>query len=524
MSAKKLPTTNTLIERPPVVAVMGHIDHGKSTLLDYIRKTNTCAKEAGGITQHIAAYEVCHERNGKKNNITFLDTPGHAAFKGIRVRGANVADIAILIVSAEEGVKPQTVEALNCIKEAGIPYIVGINKMDSPKANLERTKQSLAEHEIYIEGYGGQISWAGISGKTGEGVPELLDLVLLTAELAELKGDLSKKAEGVVIESKLDPRKGLSGTLIIKDGTLKKGMFVVCDTSLTPVRAIEDFMGARIEEAHFSSPIKLIGFDSTPTIGEIFRVFDTKREAEAAVAEAVEKKSAAKIAKSAAKNATGTMTASGAAGAGAANDARENVTITLIIKADVSGTMEAIQHEIAKIKNDKVQIKLVQSGVGTITEADVKMAVVQPGTKILGFNVAIDTQAKMMGERLNVEVHSFDIIYKLIEWVEEAVAKSVPKVTAEEVSGTAKILKIFSKTKDKQVVGGRVLGGIVNIGADVRIMRRDGEIGKGKIRELQQKKEKVSEVNKDSEFGTMIESKVEIAPGDQIECYSLVTK
>lgn len=513
MSAKKLPTTSTLIERPPVVAVMGHIDHGKSTLLDYIRKTNTCAKEAGGITQHIAAYEVCHTRGSKKNFITFLDTPGHAAFKGIRVRGANVADIAILIVSAEEGVKPQTIEALNCIKEAGIPYIVGINKMDSPKANLERTKQSLAEHEIYIEGYGGQISWAGISGKTGEGVPELLDLVLLTAELAELKGDLSKKAEGIVIESKLDPRKGISGTLIIKDGTLKKGTFVVCDTSLTPVRAIEDFTGARIEEAHFSSPVKLLGFDSTPTIGEIFRIFDTKREAEAAVAEAVAKKVAAKNTKGSAKNTASTT-----------SDASDSVTITLIIKADVSGTMEAIQHEIGKIKNDKVQIKLVQSGVGTITEADVKMAVVQPGTKILGFNVAVDTQAKMMAERLNVETHSFDIIYKLIEWIEEAVAKNVPKVTVEEVSGTAKILKVFSKTKDKQVVGGRVLGGIVNIGADVRIMRRDAEIGKGKIRELQQKKEKVSEVNKDSEFGTMIESKIEIAPGDQIECYSLVTK
>ena len=405
--------------------------------------------------------------------------------------------------------KPQTVEALNCIKEAGIPYIVGINKMDSPKANLERTKQSLAEHEIYIEGYGGQISWVGISGKTGEGVPELLDLILLTAELAELKGDLSKKAEGIVIESKLDPRKGISGTLIIKDGTLKKGTFVVCDTSLTPVRAIEDFTGARIEEAHFSSPVKLLGFDSTPTIGEIFRVFDNKRDAEAVVAVAVAKKMAAKTV---AKNGSGAI------------DANEKVTITLIIKADVSGTMEAIQHEIAKIKNDKVQIKLVQSGVGTITEADVKMAVVQPGTKILGFNVAIDTQARMMGERLNVEMYSFDIIYKLIEWIEAVVAKNVPKVTAEEVTGTAKILKIFSKTKDKQVVGGRVLGGIVNIGADVRIMRRDSEIGKGKIRELQQKKEKVSEVNKDSEFGTMIESKIEIAPGDQIECYSLVTK
>jgi len=487
---------------------MGHIDHGKSTLLDYIRKTNTCAKEAGGITQHIAAYEVCHERSGKKHFITFLDTPGHAAFKGIRVRGANVADIAILIVSAEEGVKPQTIEALSCIKEAGIPYIVGINKMDSPKANLERTKQSLAEHEIYIEGYGGQISWVGISGKTGEGIPELLDLVLLTAELAELKGDLSKKAEGVVIESKLDPRKGISGTLIIKNGTLKKGTFVVCDTSLTPVRAIEDFTGARIEEAHFSSPVKLLGFDSTPTIGEIFRVFDTKREAEAAVAETIAKKNTS-------KNTRNTTTSS---------DTADIATITLIIKADVSGTMEAIQHEIAKIKNDKVQIKLVQSGVGTITEADVKMAVVQPGTKILGFSVTVDTQAKMMAERLNVEVYSFDIIYKLIEWIEEAVAKNVPKVTVEEVSGTAKILKVFSKTKDKQVVGGRVLGGIVHIGADVRIMRRDAEIGKGKIRELQQKKEKVSEVNKDSEFGTMIESKIEIAPGDQIECYSLVTK
>ncbi len=495
---------------------MGHIDHGKSTLLDYIRKTNIVAKEAGGITQHIAAYEVEHERAGKKNKITFLDTPGHAAFKGIRVRGANVADIAILVVSAEEGVKPQTVEALNCIKEAGIPYIVAINKIDSPKANVERTKQSLAEHEIYVEGYGGQISWVAISAKTGEGISELLDLVQLTAELSELKGDPSKKAEGVVIESKLDPRKGISGTLIIKDGTLKKGVFVVCGTSLSPVRAIEDFTGARIEEAHFSSPVKLIGFDFTPPIGEMFHVFESKKDAEKAASEALAKKAAVATKK-------GTENTSPNPSDTAENESGI-VTIALIIKADVSGTLEAIQHEIAKIKNEKVQIKLVQAGVGAITEADVKMAVVQPGTKILGFNAPTDTQAKMMAERLNVEIRSFDIIYKLIEWIEEAVTKNVPKVTIEEVSGTAKILKVFSKTKDKQVVGGRVLGGIVNIGADVRIMRRDSEIGKGKIRELQQKKEKVSEVNKDSEFGTMIESKIEIAPGDQIECYSLVTK
>lgn len=503
MQSKK---PQNLIERPPVIAIMGHIDHGKSTLLDYIRKANTTAGEAGGITQHVAAYEVIHKRNGEDKRITFLDTPGHAAFKGIRIRGANVADIAILIVSAEEGVKPQTIEALQCIKEAGIPYIVGINKIDSPKADVERTKQSLAEHEIYVEGYGGDIPWVAISAKTGEGIPELLDMMLLVAELQELKGDSSVKADGAIIEANLDTKKGISATLIVKNGTLGKGQFVVSGESFAPVRMMEDFRGKRIESAAISSPVKLIGFSSLPQIGELWSTVDSKKEAEVLIAEA-------RIAKQ--KKGAKTEAAVGP----------ENLlTIPLIIKADVSGTLEAIEGELKKLKNERVSLKVIHSGIGTISEGDIKPAVGQDNILIIGFNTKIDPQAVSFAERVGVQIHTFDIIYKLVEWVEQIMTEKTPKIQVEEVSGKAKIQKIFSKNKDKQVVGGKVQEGTIGIGEDVKIIRREAEIGTGKIRELQQQKQKATEAKKDTEFGAMIESKIEIAPGDRIESFKLVTK
>jgi len=268
-----------VIERPPVIVIMGHVDHGKSALLDYIRKSNIVAGEAGGITQHISAYEITHPHEGAKKKITFIDTPGHAAFSAMRARGANVADIAVLVVSAEDGVKTQTLEALASIKSAGIPFIVAINKIDLPSADVQRTKNTLVEHEVYIEGMGGDISWVAISAKTGEGIDELLDTMLLTAEMEELEGDTNKHATGVIIESHRDAKRGIAATLIIKNGVLSQGQYIVSGNSMAPVRIMEDFAGNKIESATFSSPIALTGFDALPKVGAVFTAYDNKKDA-----------------------------------------------------------------------------------------------------------------------------------------------------------------------------------------------------------------------------------------------------
>jgi translation initiation factor IF-2 len=497
--------TENIIERPPVIAIMGHVDHGKSTLLDYIRKTNIVDSEAGGITQKISAYEVVHKGpDGKEHKITFLDTPGHEAFKAIRARGAKVADIAILVVSAEDGVRPQTVEAYQTIQKANIPFIVAINKIDREGANIDRTKISLAENEIYVEGYGGNISFVPISAKTGQGIPELLDMVLLTAELEDLKADTAKAAEGVVIEADLDKKKGVSATLVIKEGTITSGMTIVAGTALSPVRIMENFLGKQIKEATFSSPIRIIGWNELPAVGSTFVTFDSKKEAEQYVAE--QKQNAGQ--KSSQANFTDDDIA----------------LLPIVIKANEMGGLEALEHEIKKIKNEKLKIKIISSGVGDITENDVKVASGRPDTIILGFNTKVDASARSHAEKLGITIQVFDIIYKLSEWLQEVVTARTPKMKVEEATGVAKVLKIFSKVKDKQVLGGRVETGLIHVGDEVKIMRRDFEIGRGRVRELQKFKDRVSEVPEGSEFGSMVESKIEIAPGDRLESFTIVEK
>jgi translation initiation factor IF-2 len=490
--------------RAPVIAIMGHVDHGKSTLLDYIRKTNVVEGEAGGITQKISAYEVVHKGpDGKDHKITFLDTPGHEAFKAMRARGAKVADIAILVVSAEDGVRPQTVEALQTILKAEIPYIVAINKIDRPGANVEKTKVSLAENNIYVEGFGGNISSVPISAKTGEGVSDLLDLMLLTAELEELKGDATKSASGVIIEAHLDKQKGISASLIIKDGTLRTGSYVVSGAALSPVRIMENFLSKPIKEASFSSPVRIIGWNEIPVVGSTFKMFDNKKDAEAHVL----------IEKNMQTSKTPTR------------DAEETTPIIpIVLKAREDGGLAALEHEIAKIKNDKIKVKVIASSVGDITENDVKVASGRPDTIILGFNTKVDASARSSAERFGITIQSFDIIYKLSEWLQEIVVARTPKVRTEEASGLAKVLKIFSKIKDKQVLGGRVEKGLIHVNDEVKIMRRDFEIGRGRVRELQKFKDSVKEVPEGQEFGTMVESKIEIAPGDRLESFTIVEK
>ncbi len=492
--------------RPPVVAVMGHIDHGKSTLLDYIRKTNTTAREAGGITQRMSAYKVTHKSaEGKEISITFLDTPGHEAFKELRSRGAKVADIAILVVAADEGVKPQTVEAINQIKEASLPFIVAMNKIDRPNANPERVKQMLAEADVYVEGWGGDVPCVPVSALKGDGIPELLDMISLLAEIGEYKADATKQAEGVVIEAQNSKQKGISATLMVKSGTLKIGNFIVAGDAIAPTRIVEDFKGDKTETAGPSDPVRITGFDRLPPVGAPFKAVSSKKEAELLAAE----------------NATLNAKQENALTIGPENP---SVAIPVIIKASSTDVIEAILHELRKIQNERVGLKIVSTGIGFISEGDVKLALTKAGSVILGFDTKIDVSAKVLAERDSVLIQTFDIIYKLTEWLENYMIEKTPKMKTEVIHGTAKILKLFSNSKDKQVLGARVEQGLISLNDEVRISRRDAELGRGRIRELQQSKSKTSEVKEGLECGAMIESKVEIMPGDKIESFAVVEK
>ncbi len=497
MAKSKTPQQNTT-GRPPIVVIMGHIDHGKSTLLDYIRKSNVVAGEAGGITQHLSAYVVEHTTSeGSKKRITFLDTPGHEAFQKMRLRGADVADIAILIVSAEDGVKPQTLEALASIKQANIPYIVAINKIDKPGADLIRTQSSLIENEIYIEGMGGDIPWVAISAKSGQGVDELLDVLLLAAELAELKGDAGANAVGVIIEGKLDGKRGNTATLIVKDGTLASGSFVVSGTGFAPVRIMEDWSGKTIKEAGPSEPVGIVGWTEVPKVGASFITVGSKKEAEILV-----------------------TTNKGLVERPQQYDT-SLPTIPLLIKTDVLGTIDAIEHEISKFESDRISVRIIGTGVGTISANDVQNVSATENAIIVGFNVKPERAAQDLADRLGVEIKTFDIIYNLAEWLNTALKDRTPKKEEERITGRAKILKHFSTQKNSHVLGGRLEEGTLSLNQRVRIMRRDIELGRGVLKNLQQQKSNVQAVS-DGEFGMQVDSKVEIAPGDHIEAFDII--
>ncbi|MCX6713081.1 MAG: translation initiation factor IF-2, partial [Candidatus Vogelbacteria bacterium] len=464
--------------RPPVIAIMGHIDHGKSTLLDYIRKANVVAGEAGGITQHISAYEVVHKTEaGKEQKITFLDTPGHAAFSAVRERGAQIADIAVLIVSAEEGVKEQTIEAYRSIEQAKTPFIVAINKIDRPNANIERTKQQLAEVGILVEGYGGAVPFVPISAKSGEGVKDLLDMMLLVAEVEELTGDLSAPAEGFVLEANLDPQIGMTATLIIKNGVLHTGDLVAVGTTYAKIKKLENFLGQKTNEAAFSSPVRVYGFSTIPPVGFCFKAFPDKKELDSYLA-LPDTKSACSFLPS-----------------GNANQNTGPTVIPLIVKADVFGSLEAVLKEIVKLGTDKVGLNIVQTGVGTISENDAKAASSSPNSIVLGFHVKTDRSAADLGEKFGFKIMTFDIIYKLSEWLTEEIATRTPKERIEEITGRAKVLKLFAQNRDKQIIGAQVITGVIKKGEEVRIIRRDSEVGRGKALDLQEQKIKMSQVS-----------------------------
>ncbi len=494
--------------RPPVVVVMGHIDHGKSTLLDYIRKTNVVECETGGITQCISAYEVTHkDEQGEDKKITFLDTPGHEAFSKMRKRGAEIADIAILMVSAEDGVKPQTIEAWKTITESKIPCIVAINKIDKPGANVEKTKIELAENEIYLENYGGQVPFAEISAKIGTGVDNLLSLILILAEMENFTGTPTESASGFVIEVHLDSRRGIVATLIIKDGSIKKGMFVVVEDSMCSTRIMENFMGKMTDSASFSSPVRIVGFNKTPRVGAQFKSFEKKRDAENYIRDWKEKNKNIPV-----------------SDLSQSNENSDKKIIPIILKADVSGSIEAIEKEINKIKNDTAEFKIVAKGVGPISESDIKGIASGEDVLVIGFNVKADKSALELAEKRAITISFFDIIYKMTEWLEIQMEEKRPKIETLETTGRAKIIRAFSRTKERQIIGGKVLGGKINLGSIVRIMRRDFEIGRGKIVNLEKSKVKTGTVEEGDEFGMMIESKMEIVAGDIIESFTIVNK
>ena len=499
------------------MVVMGHIDHGKSTLLDYIRKTNVVECETGGITQCISAYEVeiPMPDSSELGKITFLDTPGHEAFSKMRERGAEIADIAILVVSAEDGVKPQTIEAWKTIEESKIPCIVAINKVDKPGANVEKTKQELAEREIYLENYGGKIPFAEISAKTGTGVDNLLSLVLILAEMENFTGNKTENASGFVIEVNLDSRRGILATLVIKNGTIKKGMTVVVEDSICSTRIIENFRGEMMDSASFSSPIRIVGFDKLPRVGAQFRSFAKKSEAEKYVANLPPRP-------------VGTPPYQGGEGLTPRLN-KEGVgggkkIIPIILKADVSGSIEAIEKEIAKIQKENAEFRIVGCGIGPISESDIKG--ISPGLEVLivGFNVKADRSAMELAQKRGIAINFFEIIYKLTEWLETQIEERRPRIETTETTGRAKIIRAFSRTKERQIVGGKVTEGQINLNGVVRIMRREFEIGRGKIVNLEKNKTKTSAVEEGSEFGMMIESKAEIAAGDVIEAFSITQK
>ncbi|MEX0931121.1 MAG: translation initiation factor IF-2 [Candidatus Paceibacterota bacterium] len=496
--------TNNSIPRPPVIAIMGHIDHGKSSLLDYIRKSAVVAGEAGGITQHISAYEVHHkDESGTERTITFLDTPGHEAFHAMRSRGAQTSDIVVLVISAEEGVKPQTLEAYEAIQKSGTPYMIALTKCDKQNADPDKVRRELMEHNIFVEGLGGTISSVAISSVTGKGMDELLSTLLLIADLEGFTGNPNDLASGVVIETNRDPQKGISATLVVKNGTIRQGQAVLAGLSLAPVRIMENFLGKSIKEASFSSPIRITGWDIPPSVGDTFAVFEKKKEAEKAREEKKNNTEATPL--------------------DIETQEEGVVTFPLILKADVQGSIEAIEHEIQKISTDKVKIKIIQSGVGSIGEADVKLAGSKGGTTIVGFHVGIDSIAQQLADRDAVSIQTFDIIYRLREWLEGEVLKRKPIEHIEEITGKMKVLMCFSKVRDKQVIGGKMLDGILKKGEKIKVIRRENEIGSGVILGLQQQKIEVSSIQ-EGELGLQVESRVEITNGDILVAITTITK
>jgi translation initiation factor IF-2 len=486
--------------RQPVIAILGHVDHGKSSLLDYIRKSNVVDGEAGGITQRISAYEV--DVHGKK--LTFLDTPGHEAFQNMRERGVEIADIAVLVVSAEDGVKAQTLQAYKAIADSKLPYIVAINKIDKSGADVERTKMNLSENGIYLEGMGGDIPFVAISAKVGTGVTELLENITLLADLNEFTYNSNTEATGRVLESFIDAKRGISATLVIKDGVLPSSGSILAGVAMSPIRIIEDFLGKAIKSPHAGQPILVTGFDAVPVAGTIFISSSDKKSIEKLQSEEIENTKKVILDPKLYRNA--------------------RVVVPVVLRADSIGTLEAVKYEIKKLESEHVKIKIIREGVGNISEGDIMQASGDEKTVILGFTVNIESKAREQADRFNIKPETFDIIYKLSERFAEIVNDRLPYEEVENEIANLKVLKTFSQNKDVHVIGARVNTGTLKDGVQVKIMRRDFHIGNGKVIGLQSMKMKAEEIFEGNECGVEIETKHEIIPGDVLVAFEIERK
>ncbi len=498
-----------MVPRSPVICVMGHVDHGKTSLLDAIRKTNVTDKEAGGITQHIGAYTV--NVNGQK--ITFLDTPGHEAFTAMRMRGANSTDIAILVVAADDGVMPQTVEAINHAKAAGIEIIVAVNKIDKPGANIERVKQELTEYGLIAEDWGGSTVFVPVSAKSGEGIEQLLEMILLTAEVLELKANPNRRSRGLVIEAELDKGRGPVATILVQKGTLKVGDFVSAGAASGKVRAMVDDKGRRVKEAGPSTPVEILGLGDVPNAGEIFIAHENDKEAKYYAETFVAQNKEKLLEDTKAKMSLDDLFSQIQAG-----NLKE---LNLIIKADVQGSVEAVKQSLMKLSNEEVVVKCIHGGVGAINESDVILASASKAI-IIGFNVRPDTQAKATAEREGVDVRLYKVIYQAIEDIEAAMKGMLDPIFEEKVIGHAEVRQIFKASAVGNIAGSYVLDGIFQRGCKIRITREGEQIYEGELASLKRFKDDVKEVKAGFECGLVFEGFDSMQELDIAEAYIMV--
>ncbi len=494
-----------LVLRPPIVTVMGHVDHGKTSLLDKIRQTDVVSGEAGGITQAIGAYQVDY----KDGKITFIDTPGHEAFTEMRARGASVTDVVIIIVAADDGVKPQTKEAIDHAKAANVPIIVAINKIDKPEANVEKVMTELSEYGLTPEEWGGNTIFNKISCKTGEGIDKLLESILLVSEMAELKANPSRYAIGTVIESRLDKKTGVVASVLVQNGTLRLGDPVVVGTSFGKIRSLKNDKGIEITEAYPSMPVEITGIGEVPSAGDKFMAFETEKQA----------KNIADRRKARAKqkdtNKSG-MTLDDLFGAIKSGIKEINV----VLKADVNGSLEAIKQSLSKIDVDGVKVTVIRGGVGTITESDVVLANASRAI-IIGFNVRPTSSVIDIAKEYNVDIKLYDIIYKMIEDIEAAMKGMLEPIYEEEVIGEIEVRQLFKFSKVGIIAGSYVKSGIVKNGANARVIRDGIVLANTKIKSLQREKDQVKEVQKGMECGVTLENFQDIKENDTIEVYEL---
>ena len=493
-----------LMIRPPVVTILGHVDHGKTSLLDYIKKSKVADGEAGGITQHIGAYQV--ESNG--NPITFLDTPGHAAFTAIRARGARVTDIAVLVVAADDGIMPQTLEAINHAKAAEVPIVVAINKMDLPGADPERVKRQLSEQELLVEDWGGDIISVDVSAKTGDGVDNLLESLLLVAEIGELKANPNKPANGVVIEAKLDRKRGPSTTVLIQDGTLKVGDFIVAGSAYGRVKAMNNDQGKPVQSVLPGYPAEVLGFGSVPEAGDQLSVALNEREGRS-MAEAAGKAQSSQAAQGRALTLEEVVNQI---------DSDEIKELNLVVKADVQGSVEAVRGALEGLVDEDAKVRVLHTGSGAVTESDILLASASEAI-VISFSIGSEPSAEKLADRIGVEIRHYNIIYQLIDDVEKALHGMLDPVYTEVIVGRAEVREIFEGRRGIQIAGSRVTEGRMVRNGDVRVMR-DGQIVQdGVITSLRHFREEVNEMNAGTECGIILQGFNDYQEGDVLEVH-----